>query len=280
MTKHAMQTKTMTVTPALAAEWLERNYQSNRVIRWPRVQQLAQCIRAGHWQLTHQGIAFDTDGTLIDGQHRLYAILETGESVPMSVTTNAPTESFGVLDQGLVRQTHELTTAPWITKDVIATARAMMQGPRSSSSVLELQDKQAVLAFCEQHEQVLLDVLSRRPNGKARRGVLPAMVCGAVARAWYHCPRERLSDFMAVMTTGVVQGAGDETAIVLRDFLLGNKTSYGEVGRVGIYRKAQRAIRAFVDRETLTKLYATDDDLFPLPGEDAGRKSRKIRRIA
>ena len=38
---------------------------------------IARDMKAGHWRLTHQGIAFDPAGVLIDGQHRLWAIVES-----------------------------------------------------------------------------------------------------------------------------------------------------------------------------------------------------------
>ncbi len=47
-------------------------------------------MRKGHWAVTHQGIAFDTNGNLIDGQHRLEAIRISGVSVKIMVTTGVP----------------------------------------------------------------------------------------------------------------------------------------------------------------------------------------------
>jgi len=57
----------MEVGPELAIKWLEGNTQ-NRPIHGGHVQRLAQEILADRWRLTHQGIAFDTEGLLIDGE--------------------------------------------------------------------------------------------------------------------------------------------------------------------------------------------------------------------
>ena len=65
----------MDVTPELACRWLEANTQ-NRVVNPAHVDRLVRDMKAGRWYLTHQGIAFDTHGLLVDGQHRLWAILE------------------------------------------------------------------------------------------------------------------------------------------------------------------------------------------------------------
>lgn len=75
----------MTVTPKLAKEWLDRNVENNRTINHNRVKMYAEDMQAGNWKLTHQGIAFDADGRLIDGQHRLRAVIKAGVAVRMLV---------------------------------------------------------------------------------------------------------------------------------------------------------------------------------------------------
>jgi len=57
------------VTPQLAEKYLEKNIENRRVREW-WVNSLAGAIRRDEWILTHQGIAFDTNNRLIDGQHK------------------------------------------------------------------------------------------------------------------------------------------------------------------------------------------------------------------
>jgi hypothetical protein len=90
------------VTPELAGKWLSRNT-SNRPLSRNTVQQLAAQIQRGEWQLTHQGIAFDEAGVLIDGQHRLAAIVKAEMSVPLTVTHDVPRSAFTVMDTGRKR---------------------------------------------------------------------------------------------------------------------------------------------------------------------------------
>lgn len=65
-----------------------------------RVAALAEAIRRSEWKLTHQGIAFDEAGYLLDGQHRLHAIVEAKIPVQMMVFHGLPREIFPVLDTG------------------------------------------------------------------------------------------------------------------------------------------------------------------------------------
>ncbi|WP_234442739.1 hypothetical protein [Streptomyces sp. FxanaA7] len=90
------------VSPQLATQWLTRNT-SNRPLSKSTVQQLAGQIQRGEWQLTHQGIAFDEDDVLIDGQHRLAAIVKAGVTVPLTVTHGVPRTAFTVMDTGRKR---------------------------------------------------------------------------------------------------------------------------------------------------------------------------------
>jgi hypothetical protein len=94
----------MHVTPEIAERMLQRNT-SNRKLREGKVQRHVQAINNNTWHLTHQGIAFDTDGNLVDGQHRLHAIMRTGKTVQILVTYGLPPETFFAIDQGDRRTT-------------------------------------------------------------------------------------------------------------------------------------------------------------------------------
>jgi hypothetical protein len=85
------------ITPALAAEMLRGN-SNNRKLRKDAIQHMASEMSAGRWVTTHQGIAFDDNGRLLDGQHRLHAIIKAGVSVVFSVSRGVPTDSFRVMD--------------------------------------------------------------------------------------------------------------------------------------------------------------------------------------
>jgi len=54
----------------------------------------------GDWKVTHQGIAFSIGGVLVDGQHRLAAIVEADIPVEMTVFTDVNEGTFDVLDTG------------------------------------------------------------------------------------------------------------------------------------------------------------------------------------
>lgn len=90
------------VTPALAAVMLERNT-VNRPTTTSRSTAHVQRLQSGKFRMTHQGISFASNGRLLDGQHRLNAIVTTGIAGGMTITFGADEDEFEVIDQGAPR---------------------------------------------------------------------------------------------------------------------------------------------------------------------------------
>ncbi|MCC3776344.1 hypothetical protein [Streptomyces sp. UNOB3_S3] len=87
----------------LASKWLGRNTTKNRKRSAPRVKRYAAAMSEGRWKLTHQSIAFDENDNLIDGQHRLHAVVQSKTVVPMRVDVGADPSTFSVIDTGYGR---------------------------------------------------------------------------------------------------------------------------------------------------------------------------------
>jgi len=96
------------ITPSIAREILTRVWDGQRKVRRQHVQELTRMIRNGQFELTHQGLLFDAEGWLHDGQHRLSACVMSGVSIRIqcSVTNNA--DVYKVLDQGARRTVSDL----------------------------------------------------------------------------------------------------------------------------------------------------------------------------
>lgn len=105
------------VTPALAAKWLESN-NDNRKQRGKYVRDIAAAMRRGEWQTTHQGIAFAKCGKLLDGQHRLEAIVKAEVELDMLVITGLTSETFSVIDVGTKRSMTDVTNLSTRTAEV------------------------------------------------------------------------------------------------------------------------------------------------------------------
>jgi hypothetical protein len=97
-----MEATVETVTPETAFKWLE-NAARNRHVSDSVVRRYGADMLAGRWTLNGQGIIFDINGKLVDGRHRLTAIVATRSTVTMLVVRGAQPEAFETMDSGRTR---------------------------------------------------------------------------------------------------------------------------------------------------------------------------------
>ena len=89
----------MEIGPQKAADFLLKNI-SNRRIDKTRVAKYVYEMTNGQWRFNGDAIRFDVNGNLIDGQHRLTAIIKTGRSFCFLVIKNIETDSKKTIDTG------------------------------------------------------------------------------------------------------------------------------------------------------------------------------------
>lgn len=85
------------VTPEMAYDWLS-NQAANRTLTERHAGKFIRDLLANRWLPTPQGMGKTTEGKIIDGQHRLYAIFESGVGAWMLVCENLPPETQKVID--------------------------------------------------------------------------------------------------------------------------------------------------------------------------------------
>lgn len=92
------------VTPAMAKDWMKQNIARNRKVRIHRVEAYAADMKAQRWvEDSGETIKFDVNDNLVDGQHRLLAIIESGCTITFSIAKGVPTNAVAVFDTGLKR---------------------------------------------------------------------------------------------------------------------------------------------------------------------------------
>jgi hypothetical protein len=91
-----------TIGPELATAYLRLN-KMNRQPAVRAVEKLANDMAKGNWYLTGDTIKFDNDGILIDGQHRLMAVIRCGIPQQFLVVRNVAKEAKIATDTGKPR---------------------------------------------------------------------------------------------------------------------------------------------------------------------------------
>ena len=90
------------VNPDMAADMLEHNTM-NRNISQLNVKRYAQAMQSGEWEQNGQTISVAEDGTILDGQHRLWAIIESGMTITFLIVYNVRKEAIATIDSGITR---------------------------------------------------------------------------------------------------------------------------------------------------------------------------------
>lgn len=269
------------ITPKVAQQYLDCAGR-NRKIREARVDLYAQQIKRGDWLVTNQGIAFDETGKLIDGQHRLMAIVRADTSAEILVVRGLKIGAQLVLDQPAARQIHDqirLDRGLDVTSRDVAVAKQMMISVRphiDRGVLLNLRDTILIERFYMRHHVAISYVTNLFK--KAVPGITLASIMAVMSRAYYSLDEhERLNEFADVLTSGFTETRTASAAIALRNYLLsvaGRMSSRKVTSRIEIYKKTELALESFLKREPTLRLPRTDlkTELFPLPEETAKRQ--------
>lgn len=106
ITKNAKKTVTtemVKIDSKLAQAWLDEHNTHNRNSRPAHVLVLARDMAGGRWTFNGAPIVFAADGTLLDGQHRLQAIIAAKCAIPFLVVRGVETDSQHTMDTGARR---------------------------------------------------------------------------------------------------------------------------------------------------------------------------------
>jgi len=257
--KHVM------VTPEMAARWLEGNIH-NRDIRIADVNRYAEDMRRGRWKLTHQAIAFTEDGTLIDGQHRLWAILESGVTVPMLVVHGL------AMDTQLVIDTHRGRTASdalnlmdkhgKVTPIETSTLQWMLWSPLNGKRTRPKMSHTQIDTWFQRYGEAVRFAISSFPYRRKR--LTASHLAAIVARASFTVDRTKLQRFGFVLSTGEAETPGEKSVFLFRDAIQGSSPAPSVASA---YMKFQAALKAFLQNRQLKVIRTVQEELWHYPGE-------------
>jgi hypothetical protein len=253
------------VTPKLAEKWLNESNTENRKLRPGIAEKYAVDMAAGNWKENPQPIIFRDDGVLADGQHRLFAVIESGCSIPFFVMRGLSKETILNLDTGYGRSlVDNATIAGWvgpISHLAIAMATIVHYGTRQLGRGLSNAERLQLLDKYGPH------LVWAESNIPGRAKIRNAAIAAAIARAHIHERNlERLSEFCAILGGEIPRDPkADQAAHVFRSYALENE----DLGRDprDLFLKAMNAIKYFMRRQPLTVIKGIKDEAYPLPAK-------------
>jgi len=248
----------LTVTPELAREILD-NHENYRQLSPKRVQMYADAMEQNRWSIA-QPLIFSNEGTLIDGQNRLEAVIRCGIPQKFTVLTGIPQSSTSAIDGGQARTANQvLRHERPDSLSVAQVIRAVKELPSTegkaslNSEIPILWDKYQPYIYigCEMTQS-------------KHKGICKAVFRAAIVRALMCHPEceDKIRTLVCETMSGIVKNSFN-AGLLMRLLLM--PYDGGGVTRTRLYLKCTRVIHAELQQTQLSKTPPATIDFFPLP---------------
>lgn len=188
------------IGPDEASTLLKANT-SNRPLTRSNVVALASAMTRGEWVLNGETIIFSPDGTLMQGQHRLHAIIKSGVTVPLLLVRGIQFDAFSTLDLGRKRSVGDvLNIHGEVNANVLASALrsiGLIEGIVTDQRAMSPAMATSIL---DRHPSVRVWT-SRFSSSEAKKFISSAFI-GALTMAAERHGSERVAEFFAQVSSG------------------------------------------------------------------------------
>ncbi len=250
------------VDPKTAADWLESNT-NNRRLRKMLVSSYARDMSAGNWQLAGDPIRFAADGTLLDGQHRLQAITESGVTLPMFVIRGLDKDSQAVMDIGGKRNAADalrLRGKDGDVKDIASIARSVLM-----FETRERPTSPQIVRFCEENYEALR-LASEMGREVSAAGLRGGSLFGTAAFLLSIVDQKATEEFMAKLVTGADMSKGHPILALRNRFIQGMPATSRDSSSLRTnLAYIFRAWNYWRDGRTVQQLRVAATDTYPIP---------------
>jgi hypothetical protein len=263
---HSHKTQSVTeerIDPATALRYLESNT-INRTLRPGLVGMYAADMRAGKWSLSNDMVVFAEDGSLLNGQHRLRAIVESKTSQLFFVLRNAPRAAMINLDNGATRNIRDNAKIVGVeggfSTRLVACTRAIHEASKSKGMMSFSQR----LEIIERHREAAEFAILYGPKSGVLRS---AIVYAAIGRAYYiEHDLERLKIFGHLASVGFSENPEDRAALATRLYFEHNRGTVisDRAGWRSAFLRTQNAIWHFMRRQPISSLRPIAEERYPL----------------
>lgn len=279
------------VTPEKAVEYLTKNTQNRRLDMF-HVRKLAKEMTSGNWINNGDSIRFNSEGELIDGQHRLNAVVRAGVSVDMIVITDIEDpNAFKTIDtNGKPRNVGQVlglmgvknnTLASSVARRLIAWENTMDKSKWDlNSTEFRFVSAKEIIDYVEKNnEEIQQAILQMKSSLVFKRcGAGTGLLTAVIIINRYD--EEKAFDFIEMLKTGY-HPMVDSPVIALRDRLLTPPERRGQKWENELLACVIKAFNCFLHEKPLKALRWIGDgknaERFPELGK-LNRTQRKSSR--
>jgi len=232
-----MRTNVELITTEMAKDYLSRNF-NNRPLIEKTVSYYADQMKQNLWALTGQGISFDESNKLIDGQHRLAAIIKANKPINILVIRGVQSLNFEFYDLQKTRSSADVLSISGIDFAGMNAAiisrfhylkKGLKQNNRSQLKELKI-TPHYIKEFYYSNKQVL-DIITPFSNRNYKKlKLIPAALVGGISLYFvneFNYPIKMVTDFFNEICT--VEPDKYKCTESLRILLIRNKSSISKI---------------------------------------------------
>ena len=260
------------ITPEIAHEMLKYNEPTdalrNRGLAFVTINTLAQAMTEGRWHFTGDTIKFSRGMRLLDGQHRLMAVIASGVAIDVLVAYGLPDETFAYIDIGKKRTTGDIFHIEGIPNSALMAAAVKFvvgyeNGWFSKASIGNLSELIDNAGLVDAY-RARLDIQQSAGIGHlfAKCKLAPPAIMTGVHYLCAQKSRAKADEFFTSVATGEELKA-KSPAFQLRKRLMTNVVEHERLGRKTMAAFAIKGWNAFRSGQEIRIFKFAADESFP-----------------
>ena len=219
-----MYARVEVISPADARHYLGMNESNYRKPEHERIATYASDMKSGRWQLNGEAVKITKGNKLVDGQHRLMAVIEAGVPVEMLVCHDVDDDTY-IFDSGKSRTIQNVAFQSGLVGCVGGTQSLSACGYIVKGRLIpgRITSRGEIIEFASSHAQLIESALKITSYGTGHPICLKAPITVACMAMLLGCwPSDLLRDFFSIVNTGFpIDGKESSPAIVFRNMLIG-----------------------------------------------------------
>lgn len=253
------------ITPEIAKKMLE-TAETNRYLSKGVSQAYANDMSQRNWcEKSSSAISFDEDGVLRDGQHRLTAVINSGENIKTWVCRGVSSDA--IFDSGRKRSTADqiMIQCPELEKVYKTTRYQGVVRPLISGWNRRYVTSSEIIDFTKEHKDILDGFFLRIPQSTVAK---ISTVTVHLALFTAYCAGESMDgilEFYEILCSGMGTKEEHHPIICYRNYLKDSQVIASTTSEV---IKCQYALKRFLSGSKAKSLRYPDKLVYPFPFKD------------
>lgn len=265
----------LVISPEMAGDWLEKNTH-NRTQSPYWVRSLSDRIKRGEWVYNGESIKFNRHGVLIDGQHRLSAVIESNTPIRSVVVWGAPDNAFETIDIGK-RRTISDSLSLFGEHNTNVLGAALSWQWRYENNLMAYRMSMGKRPTTHQVMEVLAQHPGLRESVRKAEGIkslITTALCAFLHYQFAQRDEDKAREFFESLLTGN-NLENDNPVYRLRERIIKDKIGKASLPKEEIAALTIKAWNSFQAGKKMYQLRVLNDEAFPIiePDIDKGRKA-------